>query len=200
LKAGKEGYRVTTQDRIVVWANETTTVNITLERGTGSEPGVIPLFIEAYREEINHAIATGAVGATVVVHPEKNESMVFSYNGVKIDPNVEHDRISLHVNGDADVMDRLVIDGSEVRYSNEVTHMADWTPLCDYLKHKYGAVHTSWLSEESDGVDPGSVLDYEDDKAIVDAILEQDEKSLPAFLGIHPLLDARISSKLSRKE
>ena len=107
---------------------------------------------------------------------------------------------ALHVNGDADVMDRLVIDGSEVRYSNEVSHMADWTPLCDYLRHKYGAVYTSWLSEESDGVDPGSVLDYEDDKAIVDAILEQDEKSLPAFLGIHPLLDARISSKLSRKE
>jgi hypothetical protein len=101
LKAGKEGYITSTITEVTIQGNETTWTNFTLEQGTGSEPGIIPIFIEEYREEINQAIETGDVGAEVVVQPETEESMVFSYNDVTVDPfEITDESISLLVNGD----------------------------------------------------------------------------------------------------
>ena len=30
----------------------------------------------------------------------------------------------------------------------EVWHFADWQPLCNLLKAKFGAIDTNWLSDE----------------------------------------------------
>jgi len=35
-----------------------------------------------------------------------------------------------------------------ITYHAEVWHFADWQPLCEFLKKKFGAVKAGWLSEE----------------------------------------------------
>lgn len=112
------------------------------------------------------------------------------------------ERVDLRVQDamDQDVCSLLDINGIDVRYGAEVSHMATWGPLCTILKRDFGAARADWVSEESDGVGPGAVLEMQDDTTIVDALLAKPTKELPAYLGIHPLLDARIAERLAKEK
>ena len=118
-------------------------------------------------------------------------------------PEIEKVWDDLRISGQISVQGEAlgVKEGTTVlRYGNEVSHMADWGPLCDVMKEVFGASHAIWTSDESDGVDPGSVLDLQIFDDIVEKILNQPKNSLPTFLGIHPALDGMIADKLSNKE
>lgn len=71
----------------------------------------------------------------------KKNSLVLSH-----DPN---NSLSSHVNfGSDDDLKNLYREVNELRFEAEVWRCADWTPLCQYLKKKFGAVKAGSVSEE----------------------------------------------------
>lgn len=116
-------------------------------------------------------------------------------------PIIKKEWRSLRIYGSDDVLYNL--DAKEgqtiVRYRNEVSHLASWQPLCHIMTDVFGATDAKWISDEIDNASPDYILEYEDDKDIVEAILDKPSADLPTFLGIHPVLDARIAAILSGK-
>jgi len=125
-------------------------------------------------------------------------------------PALQHEIIkenweNIRVNGQVGVEDTLHCDKGDtvIWYINEVSHMADWSILCKIMEEVFGAKKATCTDEENSNL--AELLDLtaqneklEEDKDIVDALLNRDPKELPTFLGIHPALDARIAKVLSK--
>jgi hypothetical protein len=138
VKAGKKGYITETVDNVPIHGNTTTWVNFTLEQGTGDEPGVFPVIIETYRDEINDAIAAGSVGAEIIIQKGTEieyESTVISFDAVHINlTNMTEDQITLTVDGDAYTLGKTIVisvegftfdQELEVEYDGNIIAMAD---------------------------------------------------------------------------
>jgi hypothetical protein len=50
--------------------------------------------------------------------------------------------------GDESDIDRMSVYGNIIRYSAYVWHFADWDPMLDFIKRRYGAERYTWLSDE----------------------------------------------------
>lgn len=112
IKAGKKGYITSTVNNVAIKSNETTWINFTLERGTGTEPGVFPVIVEEYHEEILKAIADGKVGGELIIQREDDvyESQVVSYNDISIDPtNINEEQIKFIVDGDENAAGKTIV-------------------------------------------------------------------------------------------
>lgn len=51
--------------------------------------------------------------------------------------------------GREDELDNLRMEEGVISHTTECWHFADWDPLADYLKQKFGATHVAWINEES---------------------------------------------------
>jgi parallel beta-helix repeat protein len=164
LKAGKDGYITSITETVTIWANETTLMNFTLETGTDTEPGVIPVIVEENREEINYAIAAGNVGAELIIQQEEDtgeyESIIVSYDMVQINlTNVTSDQIALIVDGDENTLGKTIIlsvtgfdfeQGITVEYDGVPINMAD--DLLDVLNPRDdGSLPEILLTQGADG-------------------------------------------------
>lgn len=50
--------------------------------------------------------------------------------------------------GDESDIDRMSVHGNIIRYSAYVWHFADWDPMLDFIKRRYGAERYTWLNDE----------------------------------------------------
>ena len=76
--------------------------------------------------------------------------------------------------------DETLVQGTTVGYgSDDVWHFSNWTPVCNFIKKKYGAIKVIWSTEENgcSGLDALNLYDWEQ---IVRDILKNKE--------LHPLL------------
>ena len=96
--------------------------------------------------------------------------------------------------GGSEVMDRLTITDREVSFYSEVSHMADWQPIADFLTKEFGASKVVWDVEEN-GCGGLDSLEFEDNEQIVQDILKH-KKILPTLLGINKELDALIAEQM----
>jgi hypothetical protein len=74
-----------------------------------------------------------------------------------------------------------------------VWHFADWTPLCNYIEKKFGAIRVVWGTEEN-GVGSLEALQLYDWEMIVVNILEHKEL-YPMLIGINKELDFILDRK-----
>jgi hypothetical protein len=93
-----------------------------------------------------------------------------------------------------------VKDKTELTYQAEVWHFANWEPLTDFLRVKFGASSVEYMSDEAapGGVDLIRLQRSARQSEIVDALLKQNKKFLPTLIGIHPDLDALIEPLLRK--
>ena len=96
-----------------------------------------------------------------------------------------------------DLDEYLTIESHTVKFSGEQSTFLTMDGLANYFKSHFGATDARWGSDEF--LDMEEILDMEAGNEIVEAILNQDDKTLPLFINIHPLLDAKIAEKLSKK-
>jgi hypothetical protein len=82
-------------------------------------------------------------------------------------------------------------------WSEEVSHMASWGPLCNFIQKKHGAVRTVWKTEE-DGCGSLDSLQLYDYEGIVTELMKHEEL-FPLIIGIHEELNAMIDIKIKER-
>lgn len=79
---------------------------------------------------------------------------------------------------------------------SDVWHNATWSPLCNYIESKYGAIKVIYDNEENGcmSLDSLQLYDYED---IVNNLMEHEEL-FPMLLGIHDDLNEILDLKMRK--
>ena len=91
----------------------------------------------------------------------------------------------------------VYVSGAEIGWGDgSVWHFADWSPLCEFVKKKYGATKAVWDNEEN-GCGSLDSLNLYDWGAIVQNLLKN--KTLwPMLLHVHPDLTALLEARMKR--
>jgi hypothetical protein len=156
LKAGKKGYITATVTDVTITGNKITWMNFTLESGTNSEPGIFPVIVKAYRDEIDQAIENGNVGAELLVQKTEDNtynSTSITYDSVNITlTNITSNEISLVVTGDEYSFGKTIVVSVEefqlneeaiVLYDGQAINMAD--DIVDVLNPNDDGFHAEYL-------------------------------------------------------
>ena len=155
ITASKIGYKTTIVSDAMVWANETTELNFSLEPGTSSYKDLF--FIEENREMIQTAIEEEEVGGEVTIRAEEDETkvLIYKYNAVSIQPKtIDSSQITLLVNGDETSAGKAIVinfigdfvdqnDKIVIEYDGETITMAD--DLFDALNANDDGSHPEYL-------------------------------------------------------
>lgn len=147
-------YETVTINEVMIWANESTVLNCTLEPG---EPSTTYFFLQENRKSINDAIKQKTVGAEFSIQKKDDtyEHQILVYDSVSITPaTLENNQIVLTINGDEHAGGKtIVINLHEhfIKESNSLVITYDGQPLAladnisDVLNPNDDGLHAEYL-------------------------------------------------------